>query len=198
MNEYAPVDIVCARYTEREPHPGRQEAFTIRARLPWQSHPQTRVMIEMTVDEPVLRPVQMRRIIHKYGEPLDAEDQVYSLEKMAAEKLWAILQFANMLERRGSRRSGGRDYYCLWQVFGTYGEQMDLTDFPSLVHQKCAVRGVNFEGTEDFFHSRRLRYVGDTWAQWLGPLVTGLPHFEAVINGLRPQVEALVSSDDAR
>ena len=43
-----------------------------------------------------------------------------------------------------------------------------------------------------------LAYVGDTWAQWLGPLVPGLPPFEAVINGLRPQVGARMSSDDAR
>ena len=198
LDEYAPVEIVCERYSEREPHPRGQRAFTIRARLPWQSHPQTRVMIEVTVDEPVLRPVQRRRVIHEYGEPLDAEVQVYSLEEVVAEKLRAILQQADMLERRGWSRSRARDYYDIWQVLGTYREQMDLTDFPSLVHQKCAVRGVDFEGPEDFFHSRMLGYVGDTWAQWLGPLVPGLPPFEAVINGLRPQVEALVSSDDAR
>ena len=36
-----------------------------------------------------------------------------------------------------------------------------------------------------------------TWTQWLGPLVPGLPSFETVINSLRPQVEALVSTGDA-
>ncbi len=36
LDEYAPVEIVCERYTEREPHPENQEAFTIRVRLPWQ------------------------------------------------------------------------------------------------------------------------------------------------------------------
>jgi predicted nucleotidyltransferase component of viral defense system len=35
LDEYVPVEIVCERYTEREPHPGGQEAFTIRVRLPW-------------------------------------------------------------------------------------------------------------------------------------------------------------------
>ena len=197
LDEYAPVEIVCERYTEREPHPGGQEAFTIRARLPWQSHPQTRVMIEVTVDEPVLRPIQRRKVIHEYGEPLEAEVQVYSLEEVIAEKLRAILQQADMFERRGWSRSRARDYYDLWQVLGTYREQMDLTDFRSLVHRKCALRGVDFEGPEDFFHSRMLAYVGDTWAQWLGPLVPGLPSFETVISGLRPQVETLVSTDDS-
>ena len=192
LDEYAPVEIVCERYTEREPHPGGQEAFTIRGRLPWQSHPQTRVMIEVTVDEPVLRPVERRKVIHEYGEPLEAEVQVYSLEEVIAEKLRAILQQADMFERRGWSRSRARDYYDLWQVLGTYREQMDLTDFRSLVHQKCALRGVAFEGPEDFFHSRMLAYVGDTWAQWLGPLVPGLPSFETVIDSLRPQVANLV------
>ena len=197
LDEYAPVEIVCERYTEREPHPRGQEAFTIRARLPWQSQPRTRVMIEVTLDEPVLRPVRRRRVIHDYGEPLDAEVPVYSLEEVVAEKLRAILQQADMFERRGWSRSRARDYYDLWQVLSTYREQMDLTDFRSLVHQKCAVRGVDFEGPEDFFHSRMLGYVGDTWAQWLGPLVPGLPPFETVINSLRPQVKALVGTEDA-
>ena len=196
LDEYAPVEIVCERYTERDPHPGGQEAFTIRARLPWQSHPQTRVMIEVTVDERVLRPVERRRVIHEYGEPLEAEVQVYSLEEVVAEKLRAILQQADMFERRGWSRSRARDYYDLWRVLDTYRGQMDLTGFSSLLQQKCAVRGVAFAGPEDFFHARMLSYVGDTWEQWLGPLVPGLPSFEAVINALRPQVRVLVSSGE--
>ena len=198
LDEYAPVEIVSERYTEREPHPGGQEAFTIRGRLPWQSHPQTRVMIEVTMDERVLWLVEGRKVIHEYGEPLEAEVQVYSLEEVIAEKLRAILQQADMFERRGWSRSRARDYYDVWQVLGTYRDQMDLTDFRSLLQQKCALRGVAFEGSEDFFHSRMLSYVGDTWAQWLGPLVPGLPSFETVISDLRPQVEVLMSARDAR
>jgi predicted nucleotidyltransferase component of viral defense system len=34
LDEYAPVEITCERYTERDPHPGGQEAFTIRAQFP--------------------------------------------------------------------------------------------------------------------------------------------------------------------
>ena len=35
VGEYAPVELLCGRYTESNPHPGGQEAFRIRARLPW-------------------------------------------------------------------------------------------------------------------------------------------------------------------
>lgn len=193
LNVYAPVEISCERYIEREPHPGGQEAFTIRARLPWQSRPQTRVLVEITVDEPVLWPTMRRRIIHDFGEVLDAEVQVYALEEVVAEKLRAILQQIDLLERRGWSRSRGRDYYDLWRVLGACRDRMDLTNFSRLLREKCAVRGVSFAGPDDFFDDRMLAYVRETWEQWLGPLVPGLPSFETVLGQLRPQVKALTT-----
>ena len=111
MDEYAPVGISCERYTEREPHPGGQEAFVIRARFPWHSRLQTRVMIEITMDEDVLLPAGWRQVIHNYGEPFNAQVKVYSLEEIVAEKLRALLQQAEMIEKRGWSRSRARDYY---------------------------------------------------------------------------------------
>ena len=196
LDEFAHVEISCERYTEREPHPGGQEAFAIRARFPWHSRPQTRVMIEVTVDERVLLPAPVRQVIHKYGEPLDAEVKVYSLEEIAAEKLRALLQQAEMFESRGWSRSRARDYYDLWRVLGTYGDRMDFKGFDSFLREKCSVRGVDFNAPEDFFHEAMLAYVQDTWEQWLGPLVPGLPTFETVVNELRPQVVSLIPTDD--
>lgn len=71
LDEYVPVDIDCVRYAERHPHPGGQEAFTIRARLPWQRESTTRVMVEVTMDEPVLRPTVRRPILHEYGDQME-------------------------------------------------------------------------------------------------------------------------------
>ena len=192
LDEYAPVEITCERYTEREPHPTGQEAFTVRARFPWQGRLQTRITIEVTVDEAVLRPPVKRRIMHEYGETLGAELQVYSLEEIVAEKLRALLQQAEMFERRGWSRSRARDYYDLWRVLGEYGERMNLEGFDSLLREKCSVRAVSFTGTDDFFHDAMLTYVEETWEQWLGPLVPGLPSFNTVMNGLRPQLAVLV------
>ena len=95
LDEYAPVEILCQRYLEKQPHPGGQEAFSIRARLPWQRQPQTRVIVEISIDEKVLRPVEKRKIIHEYGEPLNADVTVYSLEEIVAEKLRAIHNMSN-------------------------------------------------------------------------------------------------------
>jgi len=193
LEEYAPVDIEWQRYTEREPHPAGQEAFTIRARLPWQHTPQTRVMVETTVDEKVLKPVCKQAIIHEYGEPLEMEVQVYALEEIMAEKLRAILQHAEKLQQRGWSRSRARDYYDLWRVLGAYREELDLSGFCSFLRDKCALRKVSFTGPEDFFLHPMLGYVEKSWKQWLGPLVPELPAFATVIGELRPQIASLIS-----
>jgi predicted nucleotidyltransferase component of viral defense system len=192
LDEYIPVEIHCERYIEKEPHPAGQEAFAIRARLPWQKEPFTRVMIETTMDEKVLKRVRKQPVFHEYGEPFDAEVLVYSLEEIVAEKLRAILQHIEKLEQRGWSRSRARDYYDLWRVFGVYKDQMDLSDYVPFLRAKCAVRNVRFRTADDFFREPMLTYVGKTWNQWLGPLVPGLPQFDTVISELRPQIESLL------
>jgi predicted nucleotidyltransferase component of viral defense system len=193
LEEYAPVEIHHERYTEREPHPTGQEAFVIRVRLPWHRRPQARVMIEISVDERVLKPPPTRKIIHEYGEPLDAEVRVYALEEIVAEKLRAILQHAEKLEERGWSRSRARDYYDIWRVLGAYEDRMDLTDFALFLQKKCAVRNVSFSGPDDFFQGKMLAYVERTWDQWLGPLVSSLPPFETVLSEVREHVANLLS-----
>jgi len=192
LDVYAPVEITCERYTERDAHPGGQEAFAIRARLPWQRQAQTRVMVEVTVDERVLKQPAMRPVIHGYDEPLDATVLVYALEEIVAEKLRAILQHVAKLDERGWSRSRARDYYDLWRVLGKYGDDMELTGFASFLQEKCSVRDVSFGGPDDFFQTTMLAYVEKTWNQWLGPLVPSLPSFETVIGELRPQIATLL------
>ena len=193
LDEFAPVEIVCERYTEREPHPGGQETFTIRVRLPWHRAPQTRVMVETALDEKILKPVQKRSIIHDYGEPLAARVKVYALEEIVAEKLRAILQHVEMLKERGWTRSRARDYYDLWRVLGAFQERLDFSGFSDFLRSKCTVRNVSFDGPDDFFQETMLNYVDKTWQQWLGPLIPDLPDFATVIDDLRPKISLLVS-----
>lgn len=196
LDEYAPVQIVCERYIEKHPHPGGQEAFSVRARFPWHRQPHTRVMVEISMDEQVLKPTPSRTILHEYGEPLTATVRVYSLEEIVAEKLRAILQHAEMLNERGWSRSRARDFYDLWRILGSYRDQMDFADFAPFVAAKCAVRQVTFIDAEDFFQPAMLAHVQSTWNRWLEPLVPGLPPFETVIGNLRPQIERLLSRED--
>ena len=194
LEGHAPVEIASERYSEGQPHPGGQEAFVIRARFPWHSQLHTRLMVEITVDETMLWPTENRAVIHGYDEPLEAEMKVYSLEEVVAEKLRAILQHTDTLNRRGWSRSRARDYYDLWRVLGGYKDQLDLTGFNSLLHRKCAVRDVDFAHLEDFFYNPMLSYVARTWEQSLGLLVPDLPSFETVILELRRQLAGVIGS----
>ena len=193
LDPYVPVDIVCERHIEREPHPGGQEAFDIRARFPWHRQPQVHVMVEIAVDEQVLKSPLRRAVLHDYGEPLDVQVNVYGLGEIVAEKLRAILQHQRALERRGWVRSRARDYYDLWRILGEHREQLDLADFPAFLREKCAIRGVKIAGPESFFPEAMLAGVEQTWTQWLGPLVPKLPPYTTVIEELRPQVTALLA-----
>jgi predicted nucleotidyltransferase component of viral defense system len=193
LDEYAPVELRVERYTEREPHPTGQEAFTVRARLPWHHGFHTRVMIEATVDEKILRPAPRRRILHGYGEPLDVAVSVYAPEEIVAEKLRSILQCLERLEARGWSRSRARDYYDLWRLLQELEKQMDLSDFRELLREKCAVRGVTFSAPADFFQDSILTHVERTWDQWLGPLVPALPPCDTVISELRFKIEQILA-----
>ncbi|MCD6499318.1 MAG: nucleotidyl transferase AbiEii/AbiGii toxin family protein [Deltaproteobacteria bacterium] len=95
---------------------------------------------------------------------------------------------------RGWSRSRARDYYDIWRVLGTYGGQMDLSDFATFLREKCTVRNVTFSGPEDFFQNPMIAYAERAWDQWLGPLVPTLPSFEAVITEVREQVSAILSA----
>ena len=191
LDPHAPVEMFCERYTERDPHPGGQEAFTIRARLPWQQTAHTRIQIEITVDEKILKPTLRRTVLHEYGEPLECQSLVYSLEEIVAEKLRAILQHVEALKERGWSRSHARDYYDLWRILGTYRDRLDLSDFPSFLRQKCALRHVTFTGPESFFQEAMLAIVEKGWEQGLGLLVPGLPPFKTVMGELHPQIASL-------
>lgn len=151
-------------------------------------------MIEISVDERIIKPATRRRVIHEYGEPLEVEIQTYALEEIVAEKLRAILQHMAKLEERGWSRSRARDYYDLWRLLHAYEGQMKFAGFASFVQEKCAVRHVSFSGPDDFFEAKMLAYVERTWKQWLGPLVARLPPFSTVISELRPRIAALLTT----
>lgn len=192
LEEFERVDIVCKRYVEKRPHPGRQEAFIIDAHLPWQKKVPTRVKVEITMDEKIIRPVRRRKIIHQYGEPFEAELRVYSLEEVVAEKLCAILQNTARVRKRGWGRPRARDYYDLWRVLGDYGREMDFTDFGSFLREKCSRRDLDFSGAEDFFDDEMLAFVKSIWRERLEYLTPELPSFETVIGELRGQIANLV------
>lgn len=149
-------------------------------------------MVEVALDEAVMMSPGSRPVIHDYGEPLNAQVNVYTLEEIVAEKLRAILQHARTLEERGWIRSRARDYYDLWRILGGAPTKLQLSGFEEFLKRKCATRDVAFSGHESFFPEKMLSEVERTWEQWLGRLVPDLPPYKRVVGELRPWVARLL------
>ncbi|MDX1917497.1 MAG: nucleotidyl transferase AbiEii/AbiGii toxin family protein [Rickettsiaceae bacterium] len=162
------IDIACTRYLEKQPHPENQEAFTIKARLPWQKNLYTNVMIEVTTQERVLLNPDKRRIIHGYGEEIDSYVKVYRLEEIIAEKIRALLQFAKKLHERGWGRSRVRDYYDIWNILTLYSRELDHSILPDLTTRKCALKQIKFTSFLDIFAKELIDNASGEWDIWLG------------------------------
>lgn len=148
------VTFTCKRYPETNPHPEEQEAFDIRARLPWHKDFNTSVKVEVTTREILLLEPEKRIILHEYGEELNSSILVYKVEEIIAEKIRAILQFAKKLHERGWGRSRVRDYYDLWRIFGEYGQLIDTDSLPMLVKKKCESKNVTLHSVDVLFQDR--------------------------------------------
>ena len=192
LGEYDPVEVTCKRYTENRPHPGGQQAFDIHAVFSWQRQPSTKVKVEITMDEPILRPVEKRPIIHGYEDAPISDIRVYALEEIVAEKLRAILQQTKRLNEQTWFRSRARDYYDIWRILQEFRDQMELTNFSSLLSRKCAVRNVSYASSDDFFADEMVTDVVARWEDSLGPLVSELPCIQAVVNDLRGMVSKIL------
>lgn len=184
------LEFLYKRYPERAPHPEEQEAFDIRARLPWQRDFLTNVKVEVTTREQVLLKPAEKAIIHGYGENLDGTILTYQLEEIIAEKMRAILQFAKKLHERGWARSRVRDYYDLWRILGDYGEQIDKAILPALVNQKCENKSITFQRVDDLFEVRLIEHLIE-WERWLSPVMPNLPKKDIVISELRMQLKGI-------
>lgn len=181
------IELQCKRLLVRDPHPEEQEAFEIRAQLPWQREFLTVVKVEVTTREPVLLKPQEKSIIHGYGENLEGTIFTYQLEEIIAEKIRAILQFAKKLHERGWGRSRVRDYYDLWRIFHEYGDQIDKTVLPVLAKQKCENKSIKFDSPEQLFQSVLTEHLIQ-WNRWLSSVVPNLPEKDTVIGELRVQL----------
>jgi len=179
------VELRCEPYLEKKPHPEGQKAFVIEARLPWHREFYTKVYAEFSFQEIILMEPQERKILHDYGESFEGYISVYPLEEIVAEKIRALLQFAKKLHERGWGRSRVRDYYDLWRIMGSYSEALSVDIIPNLVEQKCAYKGVAFDGIEDIFQEKLMLNLDKEWEPWLLDIVPNLPKKDIVINDLR-------------
>ena len=194
MEEYFPSPILkITKYEEKQPHPDGQLAYVVRGQLPWHREPVVKVMLEITMKERVLLPLESRKIIHNYGEKFDLTANVYSLEEIISEKLRAILQYTKKLHENDWARSRTRDYYDLWSIFSHFEPQINYNIIKETLEKKCIGKQVSFTGINDFFDPIAIAEVHKTWNQWLGPLVIKLPETNLVIEYIKEKLKIIFS-----
>jgi predicted nucleotidyltransferase component of viral defense system len=173
----------------KQPHPGEQKAYLVRIQFPGQRQPLCRLKVEITIDEPILTPVEKRPLLHGFLEDFDTRIPAYSLLEITAEKLRALLQSKARLNERGWGASRVcRDYYDLWHLLQIPGVKSPGL-VPLLTH-KCAIRNVSFMSPQDFISQDLLAVASSEWRQQLQPFVPGAPPVEEVL----PQVQSLILS----
>lgn len=190
--QLAPIAMSVERYEERDPHPGGQEAFTVRVQFPWQRQPMVPVKIEVTHDEPVLLPATPKPVMHGYEETLEVSIRTYGLEEICAEKLRSTRQTQAKLATRGWARSRGRDYFDLWHLVRLDAGRVDWTQVCEVLPRKCAHREVAVVSVADVFEPALLDEVRATWERTLGPFVPELPDVEKVFAETRERLEAVL------
>ncbi len=173
------------RYTESKEHPENQEAFVVKAQLPWHRSPFVRVMIEITRNEALVDHPKKSEILSDYDNIPSALLLSYSLEEVAAEKMRAILQNIIKLHERGWTRSRARDFYDLWNIFQLTDYELKKEKVIESLAEKCELKAVSYKSSEDFFDEKILTLVRKDWQQWLQPLVKELPDVDLVLKDLR-------------
>jgi hypothetical protein len=168
----------------REPHPGKQQAFLVRVQFPGHRQPLCRVKVEITVDEPVLCPVETFSLIHDFPEAFQATLACYSLEEITAEKLRALLQSEKRLIQKGWGASRVcRDYYDLWHLLRD--PRLHPEELLPLVDQKCRVRSVRFERLGDFLKPILLETARAEWMGQIIPFVPQAPEADRILEEVK-------------
>ncbi len=189
LNERGPFQVALELLLLKQPHPGDQKAYLVRVQFPEQRQPLCRLKVEITVDEPILTPVEIRPVLHGFAEDMDAKIPVYSLLEISAEKLRALLQSKARLHERGWGASRVcRDYFDLWNLLQIPG--LKSPDLIPLLNQKCIVRDVAYTSPNDFFSEDLLSVARNEWAQQLLPFVPDAPPAVELL----PQVQSLILS----
>jgi len=182
--------LTCTRYEEKLPHP-TQEVFKFAFVMPWQRQSSGHVKLEITFDEPIVLPTELRPLLVTYDDA-DANIVSYCVEEVILEKLRAAPQTLANREKRiaGGRgnwlRARSRDFYDLSQII----DSSLMVSWPRVresLAEKCRVRNVAIASIADIFAPEIIEEVKRQWKAQLGDFVpVPLPDVDELLTRLEP------------
>jgi hypothetical protein len=168
----------------RDDHPNDQLDFRVAVVFP--TGAENTIKIEVTQDEPIVRPIIERPILHGFeGEELHATIPVYGLDEIVVEKFRGFLQVRRTLETR-SWTNRARDLYDVWDIHSGHHGLVAWGQMLEPLREKATAREVEFSSPDDFMAAAVLAAYRDTWDDRLENLVPGpLPDFDVAVEELR-------------
>ncbi|MCP4168855.1 MAG: nucleotidyl transferase AbiEii/AbiGii toxin family protein [Chloroflexi bacterium] len=159
-------------------------AIRMRARFEGPLRHPSRLLFDLTLDEPVLLTPEQRPVVINHFPDLRPQVLMYQLQEILAEKLRSILQ-----------RGKARDYYDTWRLLREQGDAFDMPDSRRLLDKKCLHIGMKAPELSDFFQPLLLQGASVYWSQdLLGQTPEGtLPAWNMVIDDLADLIDSLLT-----
>jgi len=146
-------------------------AARVRARFVGPLRYPNRLLLDISLDEPVILPPQRRPVVAGLFRDLHPHVLCYTLEEILAEKLRSILQ-----------RGKARDYYDVWRLLEDKADTFDRQTTRRVLSEKCKHKGLPAPSVEGFLQPALLEPASAYWSQELIGQVPGedLPSWETV------------------
>lgn len=165
-------------FAVREPRwRGRPNSTSTEGRLyyrgPRQSPEATSIKIDLSADEPVVRPPVLRSIAHPYPDDLPGEAGIrcYSFEEVFAEKVRAMVQ-----------RNRPRDLYDIVNLYRRHDLHPDVTVVREVLERKCEAKAMAVPTRTTLPH---LPYQDELESEWANMLAHQLPALPPLDDFLR-------------
>lgn len=137
-----------------------------------------KIKIDLTKkeNEPILLPLERRKVIHPYSDECNAKILVYSIEEIFTEKVRSLFQ-----------RTRPRDLYDVWRL----RDIIELKTALSILPEKFRFKNVQLNMKT--FEGRRI-YYKSAWERSLAHQINSLPEFDKVWNDVLKFLEELKES----
>jgi predicted nucleotidyltransferase component of viral defense system len=180
--------------SHRAEHPLDQ--LDLRVDVSYPTGAQHSLKIEVTQQEPIVRPVLDLPILHAFdGEEFEATLSVYGLDEIVLEKLRAFLQVRALVQSR-PWTTRARDLFDLYILHHDHRDKVRWEDLLEPLHVKAAARGVTFTEPDDFRAPEVLDMYRRQWTGRLENFVPGdLPDFDDADAELREILAAVFGSN---
>jgi hypothetical protein len=146
-------------------------AARVRARFVGPLRHPNRLLLDITLDEPVILPPERRPVVTGLFRELHPHVLCYTLDEILAEKLRSILE-----------RGKARDYYDVWRLLEEKADSFDRQTARRVLREKCRHKGLPAPSVEGLLQPALLEPASAYWSQELIGQVPGedLPSWETV------------------